>query len=628
MQARGARVLVTLSLLFGALVVTGTPASSVTENSTISYVSEPGDYVGQGGSDTFTPADSNPTIWGTAQRIFINSFRDAGHWIQGQISAPPGKRLAPGPYENASALPPGFGIEPGIMVGLNGRGCARGVGSFIINAVYFDSADVPVFLDADLEQQCELPTAATLHVHILINDLAAQNPPSAADDAVTVESDTNRTIDSATLLSNDRDPDNGDTPVAVEVTTGPSHGVLVPGPSGFVYTPDAAFEGTDSFTYRAVGTGGDRSAPANVVLTVGTLPQDLLSDSAELGEAISLGISGTFTHADSSFAVSGVPGDLTVVVRGKGQDWGVRIAAPFGDSLVPGQYLNATQVASTAAPRIEISDNGRACPHTYGSFTINAIGFAPDGTPNMLDADLEQHCESPTAPALHASIRYHIPAVRPVTNTDEFNAVGTKDVPSPGVLANDTDADPRNALTSSIMSPPLHGSVTLDPSGAFRYQPAAGFVGDDRFVYRAADPFGLKSVPTVVTMHTTLPKDTVWVRAFNGSNTAYGIGGPITGGDVRMTTRSGVALLNGAVTLPDGLGGSATITFTTRNGSVGGSVVGTVTVVDPLLGGTSRFRITDTRSPSSHRAGGHALRISGSVGRLTFSAHDRVTPSA
>lgn len=630
MQARGARVLVTVSLLFGALVATSAPAASVTADSTISYVSEPGDWVGQGGSDSFTPADSEIRLNGDAHQTSVFVSRGGRALVLAQISAAPGRRLSPGIYEGATRASFNVGNATGIAVSVFPFSCNQVFGRLVINQLFFDSADQPLLLDADLEQHCEAANAPELRTHVFVNNLADANPPSASDDAFDVESDTTLRLTNPQLLSNDRDPDPGDSPTSIQVATSPSHGSLVSTAGGLEYTPDPAYDGYDAFTYLAVDTTDRASAPATVTLTVGTPPQDLFSYSGDTGEPISHGLNEAFNHSDSTFHISGARQFLWLTVQGHSEDWTIRLVAPAGSDLAPASYDNVNRDPTTGQPILDVFANGTGCNATFGNFTINAIGFDADGTPNMLDADLEQHCESPTAPALRASIRYHIPAVRPATNTDEFAAQGHTDVPSPGVLGNDTDADPRNTLTSSLMSKPQHGSVTLDATGAFSYQPAPGFAGDDHFVYRAADPFGLKSVPTIVTMHTTLPPaaDTVWIHGVNGSATAYVIGGPITGGDVRMTTRSGIALLNGTVTLPDGLGGSATITFTTQTGSVAGSVIGTVTVDDPLLGGTSRFRVTVTRSAARHRAGGHALRISGSVARLTFSAHDRVTPPA
>jgi hypothetical protein len=63
----------------------------------------------------------------------------------------------------------------------------------------------------------------------------------------------------------------------------------------------------------------------------------------------------------------------------------------------------------------------------------------------------------------------------PVAANDSYTT--TEDtaltVVAPGILANDTDVD-GDALTASVVSPPAHGIVTLNPlDGAFTYTPDA-----------------------------------------------------------------------------------------------------------------------------------------------------------
>lgn len=65
-----------------------------------------------------------------------------------------------------------------------------------------------------------------------------------------------------------------------------------------------------------------------------------------------------------------------------------------------------------------------------------------------------------------------------------------------GVLANDSDADGDN-LTASLVNGPAHGSLYLDPSGAFIYTPEPNYAGDDAFTYRATDTESLSSTATV-----------------------------------------------------------------------------------------------------------------------------------
>ena len=54
------------------------------------------------------------------------------------------------------------------------------------------------------------------------------------------------------------------------------------------------------------------------------------------------------------------------------------------------------------------------------------------------------------------------------------------------VLNNDLDVD-RDPLTAVLVDPPNHGTLELQPNGAFIYTPNDRFVGDDTFTYRASD---------------------------------------------------------------------------------------------------------------------------------------------
>ena len=94
-----------------------------------------------------------------------------------------------------------------------------------------------------------------------VNDL-----PIANNDNYTVAEDTTLTIAGTGVLANDTDID-GD-PLTALLASGPTRGTLTLNPTGgFVYRPNANFNGTDTFTYRATD-GGLTSAVATVTLTV------------------------------------------------------------------------------------------------------------------------------------------------------------------------------------------------------------------------------------------------------------------------------------------------------------------------------------------------------------------------
>jgi hypothetical protein len=92
------------------------------------------------------------------------------------------------------------------------------------------------------------------------------DPPSAYDDTATTDEDTPVNID---VLFNDSDVD-GDTLAVTSVTT-PVHGAAaIEGDGTVTYTPDADFNGTDSFEYT-IDDGTGSTDTATVTVTVGAV---------------------------------------------------------------------------------------------------------------------------------------------------------------------------------------------------------------------------------------------------------------------------------------------------------------------------------------------------------------------
>ncbi|HXH77161.1 LamG-like jellyroll fold domain-containing protein, partial [Nocardioides sp.] len=69
-------------------------------------------------------------------------------------------------------------------------------------------------------------------------------------------------------------------------------------------------------------------------------------------------------------------------------------------------------------------------------------------------------------------------------------------VQSPGVLANDTDAD-NDPMTTTGVAQPANGAVTMAADGGFTYTPATGFAGTDTFTYRTTDGRTTSTATTV-----------------------------------------------------------------------------------------------------------------------------------
>jgi len=92
---------------------------------------------------------------------------------------------------------------------------------------------------------------------------SANQAPIAVDDSATIQQNTSVTIP---LLANDSDPDGG--ALSVVNLTQPNSGTVSLNPDNtVVYTPNAGFSGTDTFTYQA-SDGSLNSAAATVTVTV------------------------------------------------------------------------------------------------------------------------------------------------------------------------------------------------------------------------------------------------------------------------------------------------------------------------------------------------------------------------
>lgn len=79
---------------------------------------------------------------------------------------------------------------------------------------------------------------------------------------------------------------------------------------------------------------------------------------------------------------------------------------------------------------------------------------------------------------------------RGVEANDDAYDIGynsTLHVPAPGVLANDITADGAGTVHAQGHTPPDHGTLVLDDSGAFEYTPDPGWFGVDTFIYTLAN---------------------------------------------------------------------------------------------------------------------------------------------
>ncbi len=108
-------------------------------------------------------------------------------------------------------------------------------------------------------------------IQVQLDVQSVNDAPSAADDAYFTLPGRALAISAAFgVLTNDADVENAD--LVAALVSRPSHGQIGLSADGsFTYTPDAGYQGTDTFTYRA-GDGQSQSDPASVTLTITPRP--------------------------------------------------------------------------------------------------------------------------------------------------------------------------------------------------------------------------------------------------------------------------------------------------------------------------------------------------------------------
>jgi VCBS repeat-containing protein len=111
---------------------------------------------------------------------------------------------------------------------------------------------------------------------------AVNDAPVAKEDSYEVDEDNTLNIDAPGVLANDDDVDNTAAELKAVQVSGPAHGTLTLNDDGsFEYKPEANYNGTDTFTYKANDVQAD-SNTAMVSITVNAVNDAPVSDDQSL----------------------------------------------------------------------------------------------------------------------------------------------------------------------------------------------------------------------------------------------------------------------------------------------------------------------------------------------------------
>jgi VCBS repeat-containing protein len=405
----------------------------------------------------------------------------------------------------------------------------------------------------------------------------ANPPPQTSGTALAVLEDTRF---DGTLGATDLDGDS----LLFSAASAPRHGSLVVYPDGsFSYTPNADYNGADSFTYRVTDADGG-VATATVTLTV-TPANDAPAVSSPIGARaavdgapFNLDLASYFNDVDGdrlSYSVSGLPAGLVF------------------DSVSGSISGTVNGHASVLAPS--------------GAYTVTVS--ADDGQGGMFGQNF----------------------VLSVSNTLPSTPGGlfatAQDTPLQGVLvASDADGD---GLAFSAVGQPAHGSLVLNADGSFSYTPASGYNGADSFTYRVTDNDGGVTSATVGLSVSAATGNQAPLANGAIATQASRDGAPFSL-DLRgqFSDTDGDSLTYAASNLPQGLSLGAdgvirgTLDAHASSGAPGGVYNVSVSATDPSGASAIQTFVLVVANPAPTSVGGSFSTAEGSVLVASLSASD------
>ncbi len=481
-------------------------------------------------------------------------------------------------------------------------------------------------------------TAGSNIATVILTVNPINDPPTAADDAVVTDEDV---AVSGAVLGNDGDVE-GDK-LTASLVDGPDNGTLLFNADGtFTYTPNADFNGSDTFTYKADdGKGG--TATATVTVTVNPIndapvaandvfvtDEDVAVGGSILGNdadpdgdkltalliagpehgTLQLNDDGSFSYTpDADFngidkftyqandgAADSNPATVFITVLPVNDD---PVAA--NDALVTDEdvAVSGSVLGNDSDPDgdkltallIDDPDNGTLQFNTDGTFS-----YTPDLDFNGIDEFTYQVDDGKGGTAT-ATVTVTVNPVNDAPVAADDSAVTDEDTAVSGsVLGNDSDPD-GDKLAATLVDGPANGTLQFNADGSYSYTPNADFNGTDQFTYRADDGKAGSNLATVVI--SVVPVNDAPVAADDAVTTDedVAVSGSVLGNDNdpdgdKLTAllidgpQHGALLFNADGTFtytPDAdFNGTDKFTYQTNDGSVDSNVATVVITVNPV----------------------------------------------
>ena len=422
-----------------------------------------------------------------------------------------------------------------------------------------------------------------------VNVASVNDVPTAVIDTIAAVEDTPFV---GSVAGNDSLSGDGGNVFARVAASGPAHGGILFNANGtFIYTPDANYNGPDSFSYSISDANGDVStalvsigvasvndvptAVADSVAAVEDTPfvgsvagNDQLSGdggnvfalvpaSGPANGGIVFNGNGTFTYTPNanfngpdsfSYSITDANGDVSTALVSIG------VASVNDVPTAVADFVAAVEdtpfVGSVAGNDTLSGDGGNVFSlvggsgPTHGGIVFNADGtftYTPSANYNGPDA-FSYSITDANGDVSTALVSVGVASVNDVPTAVADSVAATEDTPFVGSVAgNDTlSGDGGNVFSLVGDSGPTHGGIVFNTNGTFTYTPSANYNGPDAFSYAITDANGdvstalvtigvaaVNDVPTAVADSVAAVEDTPFVGSVAGNDMLSGDGGNV-----------------------------------------------------------------------------------------------------
>jgi len=317
----------------------------------------------------------------------------------------------------------------------------------------------------------------------------------------------------------------------------PQHGTIVFNADGtFTYTPNANYNGADSFTFKANDGTGDSNvstislniAPANdlpvsqngtLTLAEDSVVQSAVHASDADNDALSYGLitgpqNGSLQfHADGTFTYTphanynGTDSFTFQANDGTGNSNVSTITlnvSPVNDLPVSQNGALTLAEDSVARSSVQATDiDGDTLTYSlvgqpqHGTIQFKADGtftYTPHGNYNGTDS-FTFNANDGTGNSNVSTISLNISPINDLPVSDDGTVTLKEDsVAKSAVIAHDVEGD---AISYTLVSGPQHGTIQFKADGTFTYTPSANYNGTDSFTFKANDGHGDGNVATM-----------------------------------------------------------------------------------------------------------------------------------